>query len=257
MSAIGRTGLVLALLFLTACTGMVQKPIDEKRAAGQRQALELIQTLKNRNKNLLYFKGTGRFILRQENRVLSARVAWIGFYPKKLRIALLNPIGQPLVTLSADGQNLYVISHSNNQFHKTSSANPNLSQLISIPITVQELISILTARLPVREFYQAGLNVKESSKEYVLTLTPKWRGVTEKIFLDAEDRSILRIEMYNRSDFLIYRVVFKEMLPVAEHNFPKKIEISDDKENSFELEVDHYWADVPLESSMFVLSPPG
>ncbi len=257
MNAISRTGLLLALLILTACAGIIQKPIDDKTAADQRFALELVQAIENRNKSLFYFKGTGRFKLCQENKVLSARAAWAGFYPKKLRIALLNPTGQPLVTLSADGQNLYVIFHSNNQFYKTSSANPNLSQLVSIPVTARDLISILTARFPIREFHRVELSVEQSKREYILELTRKWRGVTEKIFLDAGDRSVLRIEVFNGSNQLAYHADFKETLSINDYTIPKKIEIFDDDGNRFELEVDQCWTDIPLESSMFVLNPPG
>ena len=247
---------MLTLLFLTACAGVVYKPVDAKKAAELAEARELVAALGARNHTLLTFKGTGRFKLRQEGRVLSTRAAWAGSFPDKLRIAVMNPAGQPMVSLSTDGQYLYMISHSEGEFYKKSSTNPTLQRLISIPISANDIISILTARLPIREHHSAELTMDESGRGYILTLSRKWRGVTEKIYLDTDKRSVFQVDIFGASDQLSYRTVFQGKHPVNEFELPAKIMISDMGGNHFELEIDKYWADVPLVPSIFVLTPP-
>ena len=220
------------------------------------EARELVATLGARNHNLSSFKGIGRFILWQRGHVLSARAAWVGSYPDKLRIAVMNPAGQPMTSLSTDGQYLYMVSHSEGEFYKKSSANPTLQRLISIPISTNDIISILAARLPIREYHTAELTADESSRGYVLTLLKKWGGFSEKIYLDTDKRSVLQVEIFGASDKLSYRTVFQGKQHVNDFELPAKIMISGTDGNRFELDIDKYWADVPLMPSTFVLAPP-
>ena len=260
MKAIVRAGMLLAALFLTACAGItewvIHKPVDAKRAAELVEARELVVALGARNHNLSSFKGTGRFKLWQGGHVLSTRAAWVGSYPDKLRIAVMNPAGQPMASLSTDGQYLYMVSHTEGEFYKKPSANPTLQRLISIPISANDIISILTARLPIREYHTAELTADESGRGYILTLARKWRGVTEKIYLDADKRSVLQVEIFGASDKLSYRTVFQGKQHVNDFELPAKIMISDTEGNRFELDIDKYWAEVPLMPSIFVLTPP-
>ena len=260
MKAMVRAGILLAALFLTACAGVsewvVHKPVDAKKAAELVEARELVAALDARNHNLLSFKGTGRFKLWQGGHLLSTRAAWVGSFPDKLRIAVMNPAGQPQVSLSTDGQYLYMISHSEGDFYKKPSVNPTLQRFISIPISANDVISILTARLPIREYHTVELKADESGRGYILTLMRKWRGVTEKIYLDTDKRSVLQIEIFGASDKLSYRTVFQGKQHVNDFELPEKIMISDTEGNRFEIEIEKYWTDVPLKPSIFVLTPP-
>jgi len=261
MKAIVQAALLLvAVSFLTACAGItewvVHKPVDAKRAVELAEARELAAALGARNHNLSSFKGTGRFKLWQGGLVLSTRAAWVGAYPDKLRIAVMNPAGQPMSSLSTDGQYLYLVSHAEGKYYKKPSANPTLQQLVSIPISANDIISILTARLPIREYHTAEFTADEAGRGYILTLARKWRGVTEKIYLDADKRSVLQVEIFEASEKLSYRVVFQGKLHVNDFELPAKIEISDTEGNRFELDIDKYWTDVPLLPSTFVLTPP-
>jgi len=252
--------MLLAALFLTACAGItewgVAKPVDAQRAAEQAQARELVAALGARNHNLSSFKGTGRFKLRQGGRVLSARAAWAGSYPDKLRITVVNAAGQPMASLSTDGQYLYMVSHAEGEFYKKPSDNPTLQRLISIPISARDIISILTARLPIREHHAVELEADKAGGGYILTLAKKWRGVTEKIYLDTDKRSVLQVDIFGPGEELSYRTVFQGKQHVNDFELPLKIMISDAEDNRVELDIEKYWADVPLVPSLFVLTPP-
>lgn len=256
MKAVGRAGMLLAVFVLTACAGIIHKPVDSKRAAERVEARELVLALGARNHDLSSFKGIGRFKLRQGGKVQTARAAWVGSYPDKLRIAVMNPAGQPMVSLSTDGQFLYLVSHSEGKFYKKPSANPTLQELISIPIAAADIISLLTARLPIRAYHTVELTADESGRGYILTLSRRWRGVTEKIYLDTDKRTVLQVEIFEASGNLSYRTVFQGKHHLNDFHLPEMIMISDTEGNRFELDVDQYWADVPLAPSTFVLTPP-
>ena len=120
-----RAGMLLAVFFLTAaCAGLFQwaahKPVDEQRTAELNEARKLLATLEERNRNLQTFKGIGRLKLRQAGNVLSIRLAWIGSYPDKLRITVMNVVGQPTASLATDGRFLYMVSHSKREFYNIS-----------------------------------------------------------------------------------------------------------------------------------------
>jgi len=256
MKAIVRAAMLLAALFLTACAGIIQKPADEKISTELTQARELVAALGARNHNLSTFKGTGRFKIWQKGRVLSTRAAWVGSYPDKLRVAVMNPAGQPMASLSTDGQHLYMVSHTEGKFYKKSSTNPTLQRLLSIPISARDIISILTVRLPMREYDTAELTADESEERYMLTLARKWQGVTEKIYIDTDKRTVLQVEIFDALDILSYRTVFQGKLPVDEFELPARIMISDTQGNRFELDIDTYRTDVSPAPSIFVLNPP-
>ncbi|MEW6672650.1 MAG: hypothetical protein AB1427_13170 [Thermodesulfobacteriota bacterium] len=261
MKTIVRAGLLLAAACLTACAGITewgfQKPVDAKRAAELAEARETAAVLGARNRNLSSFKGIGRFKLWQEKgRVLSSRAAWAGAYPDKLRIAVMNTAGQPMASLSTDGQYLYMVSHSDGEFYKKSSANPTLQRLISIPISAQDIISILTFRLPVREYDTAELTGDAAGGGYILTLAKNWRGVTEKIHLGTDKRTVQKVELFDFSDNLLYQTIFRGKQNLNGFELPETILISDTEGNGFELDIEKYWTDVSLAPSIFVLTPP-
>lgn len=260
MKAMMRAGMFLAALLLTACAGItewgIHKPVDATRAAQLAEARELLAELAARNQNLSSFKGVGRFKLWQGSQVQSTRAAWVGSYPDKLRIAVMNAAGQLMASLSNDGKYLYMASHAEGGFYKKATSNPTLERLISIPISVNDIISILAIRLPLREYHTAELTANESGRGYVLTLEKKWRGIVEKIYLDTDKRTVWQVEIFKAGDELSYRAVFQGRQPVNDFDLPKRIMISDTEGNRFELDIDQYWPAVPLMPSTFVLTPP-
>ncbi len=91
---------------------------------------------------------------------------------------------------------------------------------------------------------------------YVLTLKKRWYGIVEKIFLAEDKTQVRQIEFFNRSGSLIYRARFDEMQAVDNYQVPARLSISNGEGMVFQLEIQKYWADVPVSPSMFVLEPP-
>jgi len=246
--------LLAVVLLVTGCAGIAaRKPQDALRLA---EASKLVASLESDNRGLERFKGTGRFRMRQAGRGFSARVAWIGCYPNKLRIAVLNPAGQPAASLASDGRYLYLLSHSEAKFYKEAATHPTLQKLVAIPISVADIIAMLTGRLPVRPHDQADLTPEESYPGTVLALKRGWRGVVEKIYLDMPKRTATRIDMFGLSGNLLYRADFSGQKQVDGYRLPERIVVSGAEGDRFELAIGNYSTDVSLSPSTFVLTPP-
>lgn len=254
MNVIARTALLWAVLLLTACA--IYRPVDVEREAARTEARELVRALGAKNHTLSRFKGTGRLKLWQDGKSFSTRAAWVGSYPDKLRIALINPAGRPMASLSTDGKYLYMVSHADGEFYKKPSSNPTFQRFILIPISADDLITILAGRVPLRKHQTVEITADASGRGTILTLAKKWRGVVQKIFLDADKRSVLQIEIFRAEDELSYRTVFQGKQLVNGFELPERIIVSDDEGNRFELDIDRYWTDVSLPPSIFVLTPP-
>lgn len=255
-----RTTLLLTAFFFLACAGVseriMHRPDEAERAAESQEARRLLATLKEKNIDLKTFKGTGKFKFWQEGRTHSARLAWAGSYPDKLRIAVMSIAGQPSASFATDGEWLYLVSHTQQKFYKKHSPNPTLQKLISIPITTGDVIAVLLARVPIREHQTAAVVNDPSGGGYILSLKNQWQGVKEKIYFDSKKEKIERFEIFKGSNTLSYRVVFSEMRRVNGFEVPSIVIISDGQGNRFQLNIDKYWTDVPLTPSIFVLPPP-
>ena len=90
----------------------------------------------------------------------------------------------------------------------------------------------------------------------MLVLKRRWWGVVEKILFNEDRTRVRQVEFYNRSGSLIYLAQFDEMQTVKEYRVPSRLILSNAEGADFQLDVERYWADVDISSSMFVLNPP-
>ena len=68
--------------------------------------------------------------------------------PASLRIAALDPLGNPAALLVADGGQFALLDLRNNVFYRGPSTPENLSRLIPAPLRDEELVSLLLGAMP-------------------------------------------------------------------------------------------------------------
>lgn len=250
--------LLIAAFFLSACSSFVAKISgrpQELRVSSE--ARELLLFLQKQNLEIETFKGTGRLtLLNSEKRNPTTRVAWIGAIPGSLRIAMYSATGQPAVSFASDGQWHYLFSHINNRFYKKRATAELFESYFSIPIESKDVVSILAGRVPVGEYYYAAAEKKGSEYETVLTLKNRWGNIFKKIYFSAENKVVSKIEVFDNSGVLIYTVQFYEMQTVSGYQVPATLVFSKGESAGFQLDIDRYWADVPVSPSVFVLEQP-
>jgi hypothetical protein len=165
---------------LASCAAL--KPTRELTVTPvERNALvrDLLSTLKTQNEALVNFKGIGNITIRQNGLTqFDQRVAWIGQKPVKFSIAVLIS-GYPAVKLATDGRWLYYleVQGPETRFRKMATSDPDLKRLISIPISISDVIALLSGRIPLPEFDSVKFIEEISNQQFALVLVDSWWGV--------------------------------------------------------------------------------
>ncbi|MBW1895259.1 MAG: hypothetical protein JRI91_16445 [Deltaproteobacteria bacterium] len=276
------TILLIGAFFLSACssfTDRVSKRPEDIKALSE--ARELISILENQNRELKAFKGVGRITFWKNNKKdLASNIAWVASAPDRLRVVLRSISGQPIVSFANDGQLFYLFSHAQGQFYKKPATNSTLKKLLSVPIKSDDIVDILAGRVPVNKHNSAVLIKSAPSRRtpanasqqqvnrfnpgetcvpedgYILVLKKGWGKIHEKIYLDANKKDVRMVEMFGLTGALAYRAEFSGMQKIKGYKVPFRLVLSNDDGSGFQLDVDRFWADVSVSSSMFVLTPP-
>lgn len=269
--------LFVCIFFFTACAFIsprISKTSKDLREPSEADAI--VSALKRQNHTLTTFKGLGRIVFLQgEEKEIATRIAWVASIPDKIRMTLTSVSGQPIITAATDGQWLYLISHAKGDFYKKRATNSNMKHFFSISIKSQDVVDILAGRVPFVRYYSAdlikdrasrmpsggdfdktaALSPMENEHGDILVLKDRWDDVLEKIFFDLK-YDVQKIEMYNSSGILLYRVEFNGMKKVNSYQVPYRLEVSNDDGRGFKLNLERYWADASVSPSVFTLTPP-
>jgi hypothetical protein len=255
--------LILALaLSLSACTGITArltgKSPEEFDEANMAEARRLIAVIDSQNSTLQYFKGIGKIKVWDSKRVqIDERLAWVGSRPRKISIAVLVS-GFPAVKMASDGQWFYYLEMRVEKpfFKKVKASNANLERLIAIPIYTQDIVALLAGRVPLPEHHSAYIQPDPETAGTILILKRRWWGIVEKIYFDGDQSRVRQIEVFNRSGSLVYRIYFNNIKEIKGYRIPFQFRISSKDGVDCELNIDRYWTNVSVPSSVFVLAPP-
>jgi hypothetical protein len=231
--------------------------VKEMEASQIAAAQNVVDRLQTTNQSLKSFKGTGKISLRQNGVLtLDQRVAWVGAEPVNLSIVVLVS-GFPAVRIASDGSWLYYVdSHDPKESYRKIRANdPSLERILAISINASDVISLLSGRIPQREYDTAILQPDSAGHGFVLILK-KWWTVIARIYLDADKSTVRQVEVFHRRGSLAYRAVFEQMQWVSDYRVPRILALSNDDGAYFQLIIDRYWADVEVSPSMFAVPAP-
>ncbi len=123
-----------------------------------------------------------------------------------------------------------------------------------MPVTISEIITLLSGGVPLRPYQRAYLKPNPNGKGWVIVLKKRWRGVVEKLFLDEKKERVRQIEVYNLGG-LVYRASYQKERLYNGLRLPQKIVVSNRDEVAFQMDVDKYWVNVHVSTAMFHLKP--
>ena len=204
------------------------------------------------------YKGIGKIrVWHKGIKKIDETIAWIGSETVKLSIAVLVS-GYPVIKIASDGKWVYYYETRKREplYVKYPATDATLQRIVSVPIKISDIITLLAGRTPLREHHSALLHRQDSGSGYVLTLKKRWYGVVEKIYLTEDKKQVRQIEFFTRAGSLIYRIQIDEMQAVNTYQVPTRLSISSGESMGFQLKVQKYWTDIPVSPSMFVLKPP-
>ncbi|HUV76643.1 MAG TPA: DUF4292 domain-containing protein [Desulfobacterales bacterium] len=269
--------LFIVTFFLSACTILAPRVSERPKDPIALEAEKTLSTLKNQNLKLKTFKGVGNIKFRgSKKKDVAGRIAWVASAPDRIRISLSSVSGQPMISVASDGQWLYLISHSSGDFYKKPATASSMKRLFTIPVKTEDMVDILAGRVPIHSYDSAVLtdnrsqvysteghmvstrNGGEGSGQngYVLVLKKKWGDILEKIYLDEKKKNVHKVEMFDATGTLAYRVEFDGMRAINGYRVPSRLLISNSDGSGFQLDVDRYWPDASVSPSVFVLTPP-
>jgi hypothetical protein len=246
--------ILILISSLAGCSTLTGKMGGRLKDSTDRiEAQKILLHIKGKNNTLETFKGIGNAKLTGKNGTRMYRMAYSGTKQNKLRIVVLEA-GQSVETFATDGKYFYLISHTNqHRFIKKRLSDSSLKRIISIPVKIEELIDLLSGRIPLSKYDEAILEKNNVASGYILIMRKKWRGIVEKIFLDESKSKISRFEIFNHVGQLSYRVLLSDVREIDGFTIPLKFKIATSGDNSFELDVDRYWANTVVSESMFEL----
>lgn len=213
----------------------------------------LMDRLTLRNAELETFKGMGtvRFNPRTPNR-RTARVAWIGKGPDKLRFSILSIGGMPTTTMAADGEYFFMASHAPKDFHKSRSANPSLKKLIGLDLTAREVIQFLKGQVPLRKYEMASTAAAPRTGARILILSDRRGRALQKVHFGPDNETPAKVEMFDASGRIVYTLQFSNIIDIGGFAVPFQIDIAD-REDRMLLEVERYWTQTEAPPSAFML----
>lgn len=254
--------LLCSVLYISSCAGLsdkitinifgpVQTPDSFEPEAGK-----LLSALEDKNRNIKTFKGTGRITFSGKNReIIAADIAWVAENKNKITLVLRDILGRPIASLAADGEWVYFISHADNTFYKKHSDNAGLEDFISVPVKIKDVILLLSGRVPVYEFDSAVVAGAENGR-CILVLKKKWTGIAEKIYFGRDCQDAAEVELLGAAGDLIYRASFEGEKDVKGYKIPSRLVVSNDAGDYLRIDIERFWANVPVSRSAFVLNPP-
>ena len=269
--------LFVVTFFFSACTILSPRVSERPKDRISLEAEKIISTLENQNIKLKTFKGVGNIKFRKNKKKdVAGRIAWIASAPDRIRIVLSSVSGQPMVSVASDGQWLYLNSHSSGDFYKKPATASSMRRLLTISVKTEDMVDILAGRVPIHSYDSVVLmdnksqvynsqghmvstrNGSEGSGQngYVLVLKKKWGDILEKIYLDEKKKNVQKVEMFNATGTLAYRVEFDRMRAVNGYRIPSRLLVSNNDGSDFQIDVDRYWVDAIVSPSVFVLTPP-
>ncbi|MDJ0986028.1 MAG: hypothetical protein QNJ26_10825 [Desulfobacterales bacterium] len=252
------SALILTCAMVSCAAIRPAKDVTVTPAERSGQVRDLLDALRAQNETLVNFKGVGNITISQNGRLqFDQRVAWIGEKPVKFSIAVLIS-GYPAVKLAADGQWLYYleVQGQDTLFRKLAANDPDLKRLISIPISVSDIISLLSGRIPLAEFDAVTFVQDPSQQGPILILTDNWWGVRQKIAYDASLSLVQQVDVFHRSGSLKYRAEIDGTQQIDGFTVPRRLRLSNNDGIDFQLDIHRYWVNVDVAPSVFVLTPP-
>ncbi|RJP83628.1 MAG: hypothetical protein C4522_00340 [Desulfobacteraceae bacterium] len=245
--------LCIACLIIQSCgsihTGLFS-PLPD------RESLSVITSIQEKNNSLFSFKGIGKIELVRGEGAFIARTAWMGLYPDRFRMEILAMSGQPLISISAVQDHFYYLSHTDSTYFEKNAPGATLEELSSIPVKIEDVMEFLIGRVPIREHATSTIERSDSDGGYIVILKENWTGITEKIYLDEKKTKIYKVEIFGITGALSYRAELTGEIMIDGFSLPSRVVLSNESGDSVQWRIDRYFANVPVEHSMFLIPPP-
>lgn len=186
---VARTTLICAALSLTACPQGVQRPEN-----GPTEPAAVVARLAERGRALTSLSGLLALeVWRKDERVRLRQLLLVA-RPDRVRVDTLSPFDAPLAMMATDGKTLTIYSLENKRYEQGPATPAHLARLLRLPLTGEELTSVLSGGVPLPENARSSLDWDAEAGAYVLDLVAGARR--QRIHLEPEALRMVALRTY-------------------------------------------------------------
>jgi len=217
------------------------------------KAETVVDQIRKINKEIQTCKGKGWLTLSKDGKKEKFRIAWAAKIPDKIRMTLLSA-GHPVETIIADGQSLWLISHTGKHLpHKIDDPDPSLSNILSIPVKPREIIALFAGQVPLQPYDSVYLLNEELSGETIVVFKKKWVGTVARLFINSRETPF-KLQRIDKKGNPVYTIRFDRFNLVTSYSIPFLSVIEDSSDRHITLEITDYKADTPINDTVFILT---
>lgn len=238
---------VLTLCFFTSCVTTKEKPVPKDP-----RILGLLSVMDKHNETLKTFNGQGSIAITESSRTRSYRLAWAAESPDRIRLVVIFS-GKPIETLAADGQYLYLKSHTGGHVPiKRQRKNPSLEPFIAVPLTTGQITCFLSGKIPMPEYKDVRMEPQDNGKGTLLRFYKDDTTVIQTVSFDENNRILGYDVMENRNTR--YTITLAGAEGENGYAFPKDIRVIQN-DRSCLIQVENTTANPDLPKETFVIVP--
>lgn len=216
----------------------------------------LLESLGQVNRSLVNFKGIGTITVVTDDAPRQFRAAWVAAEPNFIRLQLLAFTGQPVLSIACDGSHYYFLSHDQGKMIKRRASADSLNRVVDVPIGPVELVALLCARPTAGGATVAAGLEKGTSPDTVLVLKNPEAGTYRRLYLDAQQTGIQRIDGLGGDGEVTWRAIYEAMQVVDGYRVPRQMTLDAPQGGWLRFTVDRCWVNSPVTPDMFVLQAP-
>jgi len=184
-------------------------------------------------------------------------MAWVAKWPLNLRMTILSS-GIPVETIAADGESVTLVSHTGKHTpHTINRANPSLVRIISLPVKLNEIIALLTGKVPLKG--SEDVIWQRNNPNASTLIFNNWLGTpTEKIRLN-KNRQVIEYWQLAAGAPPAIKLRFDDFKRFDRYTIAGKTVFTDSQNRRLVLQFTSFTPNISLENKaqIFHLTEPG
>lgn len=136
------------------------------------------------------FAGQGRIYFKDDRLQYNGESYVLAITPDSLKIRANDPMGRPVLTLSASGGNLSVLDHTKERLFQGAASRDNISRFMVIDFEIPDLITLLSGGQPLTSDGKATMEKVRESGQTLLLLTNITPNMVQKIWLSPNGKEV-------------------------------------------------------------------
>lgn len=235
-------------MLLPACPHRIARPAD-----GPTEPAPVLARLAERTRALQSLSGMLSLEVWRGDERVRLRQLLLFQRPDRLRVDTLSPFDQPLAMMASDGQVVTIYSLENKRFEQGPATQAHLARLLRLPLTGEELTSVLAGGVPIPPGAATTLDWDDEAGAWVLAVGQAGtergppRGRHQRILLEPQAFRVIEIRTF-QDDRLVFQARFGDYDGAEATSIPRRMR--------FEVPAEGLRVDARFEDHTVNVTPP-